>query len=197
MGEGTKKVFMLIFMAMLVFGLSSSFLFFGASNPSQKYGKIKFNYDNVNNIWVTKIKNKEAAFSFLPSDTSSVIIEGSPIALLKDKIEIDVTSALNDSYREGIALAQYQLGTVLFNYDIFVRQGFISNNLSNLSEVQYIGCDNATQQIPIIYFLESNISKISESKNCVIAEVVSDTDAIRVKDRIVYGIFEVIVGENK
>jgi len=43
-------------------------------------------------------------------------------------VQIDITSDFNDSYAEGIALAQYQMGVSLNNFNLFVRSGFTAEN---------------------------------------------------------------------
>ena len=55
-----------------------------------------------------------------------------------------------------------------------------------------IACDDATPLIPVIYFVESNETKIYKQENCIIAEADTSVDVIRIKDRLLYGIHGII-----
>lgn len=190
MKERTKKIFAIAFLLMTVVGLSFSVVFFGFSTSDKvKYSGMTFKADGVNKLWIAKIKNREAGFSYLPADTSSIIVEGAPFELLKGKLEIDTTYDLNGTNAGFIALAQHQMALTLGAYEVYVRNGFTAENKYKFP---VIDCSSATSLIPVVYFVQSNVSKISVRDNCVIAEAAAGQDFIRVKDRIIYGILEVI-----
>ena len=79
-------------------------------------------------FWSTTVNGKEAIFVYTPSSVESIDIDNDIINKLKNAIEIDVTSDFNDTYAEEIALAQFQMGVTLNNFNVFVRGGFRSEN---------------------------------------------------------------------
>ncbi len=175
---------LILFIVMIMIGTSFSFVYFGfsPSNGNIRYNGIKFT--GYPDRWEAKINGKLAAFSFLPADVEKMAATGNLSSRLQEKLEIDVTSELNSSLNESIALAEHQMSLTLWNYDVYIRKGFTSNNTFNFP---IITCDDATANVPIVYFRESNETRIFEEDGCLIAEAASAVDMIKVKDRIIYG----------
>ena len=184
-----RKWGLMLFIVMIMVGTSFSVVFFGFSGTSEvvKYNDIKFikKYDR----WEAKINDKSAAFSFLPAEVENIQDLNASTKLLQNKFEIDTTYDFNSTYKEAIALANYQMGLTLANYHIFIRQGMASNNTFNLPIIK---CKDATLQVPVVYFREGNSTRLYNKDNCIIAEANSNPDFIRIKDRIVYTILGVI-----
>lgn len=179
----------IIFLVFIVIGLSVSATFIGFGPES---GKVKYNgiaFSGNGQVWTAKINGKQSSFSFLPAETEDIKINGDFVKVLAGKYEIDVTSQLNDTSREPIALAAHQMGLTLGAHNVFVRAGFTTNNSFSFP---VITCNNATQYIPVVHFRRSNSTSINAQGNCIIAEASSNADVIRVKDRLVYGILGVM-----
>ena len=175
-------------------GTSFSVFFFGVSPQDNvvRYNGIKFvNSENPNEgkLWIAKINGADAAFSFLPAEVEDVLALDDFPKALKDRLEIDVAYDLNNTYKESIALAQHQMDLTLAEYNIYLRKGFTTNNTFNLP---VITCNDATLSVPVVYFKYGNLTSIHVSDNCVIAEASSNSDFIKVKDRLLYGILGVI-----
>ncbi|HLC61882.1 MAG TPA: hypothetical protein VJI52_02600 [Candidatus Nanoarchaeia archaeon] len=184
-----KKLGLILFLVIIMVGTSFSFVFYGFAPATQtvKYNGISFS--SGNNIWTAKINGQEAAFSFLPADVQDIPAKNDFSKILSGKYEIDTTSEVNSTNKEYIALAEHQMGLTLGSYNIYLSKGFTANNSFNLP---VISCSNATQYTPVIYFRHGNSTSISVQDNCVIAEASSNTEFIRVKDRLLYGILGVM-----
>ena len=191
MGEKMKKFTTMFFLIIIVSGLSFGVLFSGLGQSgavTEKYKGIKFRLNPNQNIWVANINDQSAAFNYLPQETASVLVEGKPFDLLENKFQVDVTSDINDTLSNEIALARYQMGLVLDRYNIFIREGFTSENEFGIPT---INCSDSTNNVPVLYFTEGNVSKIKVAGGCVIAEAVPG-EVGRVKDLIVYGVLGVV-----
>lgn len=184
-----KRWGLILFIIFVVMGTSFSFVFFGFSTVTEKVKYKGISFTNNNNVWIAKITGKYAAFSFLPGDVEGIFAFNDSLARLQNKLEIDSTYDLNSTFAQSIALAQHQLGLTLETYNIYLRKGFTTNNSFNLP---VITCDDATATVPVVYFKYGNSSSIHLSDNCVIAEASTNTDFIKVKDRILYGMLGVI-----
>jgi len=186
--DRTKK-FLVYFLGFIMVSSVFGVVFFGfqGSGPNVKYNDFKF--FNRGSFWSTNVDGKEALFTYLPQDLESISADASAINILKNKPQIDMTSDFNDTFAEGIALAQYQAGITLSNFGIFTRTGFTGENKYDLP---IISCKFSTQLIPVMYFKKSNTTRISLQNNCIIAESGNHADVIRLKDRIVYGILGII-----
>ena len=180
---------LMLFIVLIMVGTSFSVFLYNDSPQAQvaKYNGIKFSNDGSK--WTAKISGKYAAFSFLPSEVMDIKSPPELNNLLSSRIEIDVTSEFNSTYKGPIAIAQDQMSLVAGVYDIYLRTGFTANNSFKFP---VITCNEATTAVPVIYFLESNLTEITVKDNCVIAKASSETDFIRVKDRLVYGMLGVM-----
>lgn len=184
-----RKWGLILFIVFIMIGTSFSFVFFGFQPQSEvvKYRDIKF--VNQNNVWIAKINGREAAFSFLPGEVESIFVFDESIKRLQSKFEIDVTYDLNSTYAQSIALAQHQMGLTLAANNIYLRKGFTTNNTFNLP---VITCNDATLNVPVVYFRYGNTTNIHAENNCIIAEASSNADFIKAKDRLLYGILGVM-----
>lgn len=186
-----KKWGLIIFIVFIMIGTSVSFVFFGFSPATEKakYNGISFTFIPRDNIWIAKINGREAAFSFLPKEAESVLAFDDSFRGLQGKFEIDVTYDLNSTFKEAIALAQHQMGLTLGAYNIYIRKGFTTNNTFNLP---IITCNDATLNVPVVYFRYGNATNIHAENNCVIAEANTNADFVKVKDRLLYGMLGVM-----
>lgn len=154
-----------------------------------KYEGIKFTQNQNSRIWSTIINNKQLIFDYFPSEVEQInLTEDIPTSLL-NRPEIDTTSKLNDTFSEEIALAQYNMALTLDNLNVYLRRGFTENNTFNLP---IITCKDATAAVPVIYFKQSNETKITIENNCLIAEARNNIDILRAKDRILYSFLGII-----
>jgi len=188
-GEKRKKV-MGILMGIVMFGSLFTFIFFGFSGGGST-GRVSYNgFDFINRgtHWSTTIDGREALFTYFPSDLGFIFVNLDVINLLRSVVQIEITSDFNDTFAQEIALAEFNIGLTLNNFNVFVRQGFTSKQ----QNFPVIKCDSATNFVPVIYFKSSNVTKVYLEDNCIIVEAVSRTDVERIKDRLVYGILRII-----
>ena len=184
----TAKI-MVFFMAFIMIGSVFGVIFFGYN---QQENKVKYNnavFVEKEGLWSAKINNKEAVFNYLPTDVTDVDIESAVLDRISDIIEIDPTSEVNNSFKEYIALAQHQMTLTLNNFNIYVRVGFTTENEFNMPIVT---CKDATSNVPVVYFIESNQTKVYLENNCIIAEGKDGFDFLRIKDRLLYSIFGIL-----
>ena len=190
-GEGKGKKIFGIILILTMFGSVFTFIFFGFNSGGRASGVIDYNgFEFVNRgpYWSTTIDGREALFTYLPDDLGFIFVNNDVVIRLRNRVQIDTASEFNDTFAEPIALAQFQMGVTLNNFNIFVRKGFTSEQQNFL----VIKCEDATNFVPVIYFRSSNITRVSLQNNCVVVELTSPSDVLRVKDRLVYGILGII-----
>ena len=139
--------------------------------------------------WVTKIDKNEVGFDYFPTEVEDVNVSSEIINRISNTLEIDATYDVNDSYKEGIALAQQRMDEALLLKSLYLRKGMTGENEF---ELPIITCKNATSSVPVIYFKRSNQTEIILEGNCIIAKARTEADFIRVKDRLLYGMFGII-----
>src|SRR3989338_6212176 len=187
--EKTKKFlvyFMAIIMVSSVFGVVF-FGFSGAGSQTSKYKGYKFIFRG--DAWSTKAFSQTALFSYLPQDVENVNVSPDSIGLLKQKLQIDTTADSNGTFIQEISLAQFQMGASMQPYNVYIRNGFTSKNDFN---DPVINCSIATPFVPVIYFKEGKDTMAYTEGSCIIAESGNAVDFIRLKDRLLYGMFDII-----
>jgi hypothetical protein len=188
-GKKIQKV-MVYLMAALMFGSLFGVVFFGfhsGGSDTLRYNDFRFVVKG--NLWSTTVDGREALFSYFPTDVELVLADFSAISRLRGVQEIDVTSDFHDLNSESIALAQFQMGVTLNNFNVYVRKGFIEENPANF---EIITCEDATQFVPVVHFRSGNSTRVYVEGDCIIAEAANQADFIKMKDRMVYGIFGII-----
>ena len=180
-----RKWGLILFIVFIMIGTSVSFVFLGFAPVEDKVKYKGIAFEKNNNIWVAKINGAEAAFSFLPGEVEIIPEFNNSFQMLQNKYEIDSTSDLNSTHKEAIALAQYQMGLTLQAYNIYLRKGFTANT-SFIPPPPIITCNNATQNVPVLYFKYGNSTNIHAENNCIIAEANTNADFIKAKDRLLY-----------
>lgn len=188
-GQKTQK-FMVYLMGIVMIGSLFGVVFFGFGTPSAGSIKYKdFRFANKGNFWSTIVNDREALFTYLPTDAELIDVDDDVINRLMGVVQIDVTSDYNDAFKEPIALAQFQMGVTLNNFNVFLRKGFTDENENNFPVIK---CGYSTSFVPVIYFKGSNATRVYFQGNCIMAESSNPADVIRIKDRLVYGVLGVI-----
>ncbi|MBU0628566.1 MAG: hypothetical protein KKC75_05220 [Nanoarchaeota archaeon] len=179
---------LVIFITLIMVSSILGFIYSSSDNTTQfKYNKIKFKRTNYG--WSASINHKNFLFDYSPVDVEPIELSPEISSFISNKPEIDSTSIINDTFAEEIALAEYNMNLALNKMSIYLRSGFTANNTFNLP---IITCDDATYSIPVIYFMQSNETKITLQNNCIIAEARNNIDILRIKDRLLYSIVGVI-----
>jgi len=187
-GENRKKI-MGIVMGIVMFGSLFTFIFFGFSGGST--GKITYNgfeFINRGDHWSTTIDGRPAFFTYFPDDLGFIFVNLDVINSLRNVVQIDITSDFNDTFSQSISLAEYNMGLTLNNFNVFIRQGFTTEQ----QNFPVITCEDASNFVPVIYFKNSNITKVNLEDSCIIVEASTPQDFERIKDRLVYGILGII-----
>lgn len=169
------------FLVFMVIGMSSGFVFFGFNDGSKVvYNGHKFIYKGDH--WEVKINGIIAATSYAPEQVMGVEVPSELPTLLQNKVQIDTTSDMNDSMKDWISLAQYQMGMTLASGSVYLRAGFLQNDTG----FPKISCESASSFVPVLYFKSSNDTSASIEGNCIVVEARSGQEMILLKDRILY-----------
>ena len=185
------KKFMVYLMGIVMVGSVFGVVFFGfgTSGGTSEIEYNDFKFVNKGAYWSTIVDKREAIFTYLPGDVEDVTVDNILIDRLKNKVEIDVTSDFNGTFAQEISLASYNMIITLNNFDLFIRQGFTTENDYNFP---VITCRDSTSVVPVIYFKSSNETKVYLENDCIIAESSTQIDFERIKDRLVYGMLGII-----
>ncbi|MBD3354747.1 hypothetical protein GF361_02050 [Candidatus Woesearchaeota archaeon] len=190
MKEEKKKIIISLF---VIFLMVSSILgyMFGRSGI-EKYKYNSFSFFKRNNEWVLDGDEGELSFNLFPEQVENIEMDFDAADVLQDKAEVDVTSDPESKYAEAIAVSQLSIQQNLMEYsDTFVVLGMTEND--DGFDLPVIGCEDATESVPVLYFKESNSTGIKlEDNHCIILEAENELDFLRLKDRLLYSYIGII-----
>ncbi len=186
--ERNSKV-MVFFMAFIMVGSVFGVIFFGYNQEENKVNYNDFLFIEKNNLWTTRLNGKEAFFNYLPDDVINIELKGDILSRLGNIVEIDIASEFNSSLKGDIALVERHMVITLSNFNVYVRTGFTSENEFG---TPVISCKDATANVPVVYFKESNQTKVYLDGDCIIAEGRDGFDIFRIKDRLMYAILGIL-----
>ena len=136
-----------------------------------------------------KAKDIELRTNFLPAEVSNIALDPEIVKLIKGTPMVRITSNFSSNYSDLIAYSAFELNNGLKPLGVYTQTGFTEKNPYN---TEVISCANATQFVPVLYFSSSDSLKIGLNSSCIIA---SSTDApgfVKLKDRLIYGLYGVI-----
>lgn len=187
--EKKKRLYMSLFIVVIMTLSVFGFMIGSGFEDQTKFNYNDFKFNQINNRWKTKINNYDVTFDYSPLQVEHINISPNIIEKIKNSPQIDTTSNINSSFKEVIALSQYNLAQLLAINNQFLRSGFTTKNEFDLP---IITCENATTFVPVLIFQKSNETRIYEENNCIILKARSEQDVITLKDRLAYGVFGII-----
>ena len=184
-----NKVIMVFLVAIMVLsGFSAVFFGFGDQGAKKKYSGFTF-LETPQGYYVS-VEGQRLGFDYYPTDLEDMNIDAGALAALKDKVQLDISSNLNDALNQSIALVEYNmLQKLRLTGSTFLRIGAAANNTYGLP---IITCEQATASVPVIFFRKGNASKIALEHDCIIAESTDHYGLVRIGDRIIYSMLGIM-----
>lgn len=187
--ERNNKI-LVIFIAFIMISSVFGVIFYGFNNQNNNKVEDKgITFIDRQGYWYTTIDGTEMIFNNLPSNVEYIELPQELKDRLSNAFQLDITSELEDPLNEYIALVEHEAQLALTAKNIYVRTGFTTPSDYN---VPIITCDDATQSVPILYYKESNETKVYMQDNCIIAEAVDGIDILRISDRILYEVLGIL-----
>ncbi len=172
-----------LFIAFIMLTSTIGYVFKGDSK--EKYGDFSFSRGD-DQRWHTKINGKQLAFNYFPSELERINLSNEIIDKIKNTNMVYFTHDPENRYSGDIALLKEMFWPY---FRIYANSGLTVNNTLGLP---IVGCNNATNTLPVIYFKESNQTGFYLDNNCIIYELRSEDDFTALKERLIYALFDVI-----
>lgn len=175
----------LIIIALMVF---SGFAIV-TSNLSSKsqFDYNDFQFQNANNRWYTTINGQQIDFHFHPSELEN--INSTSLDFL-DSPQIYVTFN-PQTQSQYLDLSRLKFNNFLVQF----LNSYSVNGISQLSgdyDLPLITCQNATSSTPVMIYQKGNQTQIIKESNCLYLTARTDTDFLRLTERVMYSLAGVI-----
>jgi hypothetical protein len=192
-GESNSMKNFWLGLVIVVVMISSVFAFGMMNNSSEgniglKYNDYKFLY--ANGMYILGINGNNPSFVYHPSEVERINISEGLKNTLRNTMQVDVTSDIEDPYKGEIAESQlYFQETLSKADDRFVRMGFTQPNIYNKT---VITCNDATEVVPVFIYEFGEITEIKESGNCIYIRGNSAPDFLMLTTRLLYASLGII-----
>ncbi len=143
--------------------------------------------------YYVRINDQQVRFTYHPSNVASYEVNRSVMDVLKNSKLVFLTFNPTEEkeFLTGIDLARFELTNDLNSY--FSIAGLQATTLNTTSyNLPIVTCANATQTQPVLEFKSGADTRAYTEENCIILEALSGQDFLRLKDRILYGMFDII-----
>lgn len=194
--EGFNWSLIMVLFIVLVMAISTiGYLWTGSQDQRTfRYNNYKFTQDSTG--FHTEINNVQADFSYPPEaleNTTQDYFNRTSATAIKDSLFVYMTSDINDSSREDIALFEYQLTPLLEKqFSIYSQSGFTSLISANLTNIPVIDCRNASNKVLVMYLHSSDVAKTTLDNGCIEVSFTDSQDLLKTRDLLLYLLFGII-----
>ncbi|PIN70536.1 hypothetical protein COV93_01085 [Candidatus Woesearchaeota archaeon CG11_big_fil_rev_8_21_14_0_20_43_8] len=153
-----------------------------SASDVKKYGKHKLKL--TQNGWKININDKDIFFQFLPDSLTDITIDKNVLDKILATKMMYVTSSINDTFAEGIAISEYTLSEFYGKN----RNGYLQVAFTDYSTpaIPTINCDNATTNVPVLYLSQGDEISVDMIGNCIIFQGTYGADFLRFSEKIMY-----------
>lgn len=186
-------IYLSIFLAVIMIGgVAGIFLSNPSSDSQLSYGK--YNFKNINGIWVTKINGKETNFYYFPDQVKNLSISEDAFQTLKNSqgVIISFNPEVNETLKaQTIDIFRLELvDAILSSYKKQI--GFAVNKKINSSQFSYLTCSNSTLNVPIMSIDYSNQTSIKLINSCIVVSATDEYGLLALLDNLKYRIYGVL-----
>lgn len=137
-----------------------------------------------------KIDGKTYYAKYPPTQVEHIKMDSVIIDKIKNSPMIYVTYDPESKYLETKGMVNFELTQEI----PAITGAYISSGLTNKNDygTTIITCDNSTEQVPVIYLMDSNQTETYSEGGCIIFASSSSADFIFIKQRLEYGLLGVI-----
>jgi flagellar basal body-associated protein FliL len=186
--EKKKKLISIFIIAVMVLSTLGVVIFgFTDSGQNSDYGGIGFK--QANQKWSAKINGISYQFNLHPTQLDSLNVSSNVMSMLKNAQVVGITYDPESALKQEMALAQYELSSVLQQNGKLVVNGFTKKTSF---KVPVITCGNSSVETPILIMEDGNSTHIRSDSSCIILEAGQDGEFIALSERLQYGFLDVI-----
>ncbi len=189
--KSNKNLGMSIFIAFIMITSVFGVIFYGYAGSSEviRYNDVKFTVTNLG--YETTIAKEKYYFEYLPPEAESVNTDVNIIGMINNAKGIIITSDINTTYKEDIALASYNLNTLFTTQNKYSANAFTTNSTT----LPAVTCENASITFPVIYITEANSTEITlddSNEGCINFRFDTSYNLKRATSKLMYIILGII-----
>ena len=184
-------VYISIFLAVIMIGGVAGIFLSNPSSDSQfSYGK--YDFKNVNGIWITKISGKEKAFYYLPEQIINLNVSDAAVQIIKNSqgVLISFDPELNETSKaQAVDIFKFELVDALITSN--KQAGFgISKKIN--STLPYVTCENSSAYVPVMSLSYGDETDIKLINTCILVSARDEYALLSLLDYLKYKIYGVL-----
>lgn len=184
-----KKVLVTLFMAFIMVFSIFAVVFDRYTNVVKlKYNGYSFSQNG--NLFATKINGNNVYFDNFPKNVEDINLSNDVVSRISNTKMLYITYDISQDTRQIMGKAQYDLQNALWqNFRIYAAASLMNESNYNLPVAT---CSNATASVPVMELSYSNETGVSLEGNCILVHSTNEAELIRLKDRLLFGLFGII-----
>ncbi|MBI2129480.1 hypothetical protein HYU07_04525 [Candidatus Woesearchaeota archaeon] len=184
-----KQVLVTLFLAFIMVFSTFAVIFDRYTNVVKlKYNGYSFSQNG--NLFATKINGKNVYFDNFPKNVEDINLSNDAVNKVLNTKMLYITYDISQDTRKIMGKAQYDLQNALWqNLKIYAAASLMNESEYKLPVVS---CRNATATVPVIELSYSNETGVDLEGNCISIHSTNEEGLIRLKDRVLFGLFGII-----
>ncbi len=182
-----SKILISIFIAFIMITSVIGFMFGQYATEQYKFRNYKFTRTDQGLSLV--VNKQDVYFDYFPTEANITDFDTAIDSKIKSTKMFYLTYNYTSPYSEVLGKSAYDIILTLSKFGVYVQPAFTNQTSFN---VPVITCANATAFVPVIYFKESNQTRAYIDSECIVLESESETDFVRLKDRVLFGFFGIL-----
>ena len=163
-------------------------IFYGYSNPENTVTYNDYKFKITAEGYETTIGDAIYSMPYLPQDVEDVNISPDIKNYFEETPVVVLTSDPDSSYKQDIAVASYNINSVLTSQDKYGRNAFTSE----FNDLPVITCENATMGLLIVEISYTNQTSITGNNQCLDMTFDSSYNLQRISTKLMYMLLGII-----
>lgn len=185
----STKILLTVVTAFLM--ITSIIGFLGNSQNTEGIDYKGYTFTQTPQGWNVKVGEEKYTFYTNPYEAEKYNLSSDAVEMLKASKYIVATFDTSFDDLQALDIARFDLANELDSgLGITVFSGVAEEN--STYPLPVITCDNATSMIPVVYFKSSDRAMIKRDGFCVVLEAPTGVTALKLKDRLVYGMLGIM-----
>lgn len=175
-----------IFIAGIMVSSIAGYMWFGSNETEFDYKGHKI--ARTDSGFAYEKDGNKFMFEFFPSELEE--IKGNTSLSLLNRPMFYLTFEPESDIVESMDVLRFDFSNDLPKLNVYFQQGVLKS--SSIYNFTVIDCINATSNVPVVKFIESNETKVNIKDNCLIFEAKNNYDVIKLKDLMMYSLLGVM-----
>ena len=185
----SKELIWTLILAGLMIASVFGIMFSGYADGGEKEAYGDYEFIRTNQGWKLVFEDRQFVFQYHPSDIDELVIDPSISDKIRGASVLYITFDPTSKAVEALEVTRFGISMFLTDIQIYPQLG-VTKEDENYNQ-PIVDCYNATNMVPVLKLVETNVTKVHVEGDCIIIEA-DKYDLQPMVDRLSYAILGVI-----